>query len=68
MMRNAGITKLRKDAVKAIEIVFSLPVEPNLDQRRYFEDCLSWAAGQFGGAGNVLAADVHLDEIGRAHV
>ncbi len=62
MMRDAGIKKLRKDAVKAIEIVFSLPVEQHLDQRRYFEDCLSWASGQFGGADNVLAADVHLDE------
>jgi Plasmid recombination enzyme len=56
-----GITKLRKNAVSAIEIVCSLPVHARIDHRAYFGDCQAWAAGQFG-ADNLLSVDVHLDE------
>ncbi len=56
-----GITKLRKNAVSAIEIVCSLPVHAQIDHRAYFTDCQAWAAGQFG-AENLLSVDVHLDE------
>jgi Plasmid recombination enzyme len=35
LMAAAGITKLRKDAVRAIEWVFSLPLQHGLDDRRF---------------------------------
>ena len=60
-MKAAGL-KLRKDAVRAIELVFSLPRDSGIDHRVYFSDCLRWASDQFAGAENVLSADVHLDE------
>jgi hypothetical protein len=58
----AGLGKLRKDAVRTVEFVFSLPVGSTLDVRAYFSDCLEWVHGRFGGAVNVLSAVVHLDE------
>jgi hypothetical protein len=61
LMAAADIGKLRKDAVKAIEVVFSLPVNTAINHFEYFEKCLGWCAGGFAGA-KVLAADVHLDE------
>lgn len=63
LMAGAGIEKpSRKDATMGIEIVFSLPPNHDLDDKAYFEDCASWAAGQFGGAENILSADIHRDE------
>jgi hypothetical protein len=61
-MADAGVGDLRRDAVRALEIVFSLPVATTLDAGAYFGDCLAWARGRFGGAANVLSAVVHLDE------
>jgi hypothetical protein len=61
-MRNAGIDRLRKDAVTGIEIVFSLPATFTLDATSYFKDCVTWAAGEFGGMDNILSADIHRDE------
>jgi Plasmid recombination enzyme len=61
ILQSLGITKLRKNAVSAIEIVCSLPVRAQIDHRAYFTDCQAWAAGQFG-ADNLLTVDVHLDE------
>lgn len=61
-LRDAGITKLRKDAVMALEFVFSLPPDSGLDDQRYFEDCAAWTGYRFGGADNILSADVHRDE------
>jgi hypothetical protein len=60
-LQSLGITKLRKNAVSAIEIVCSLPTHTQIDHRAYFADCQAWAAGQFG-ADNLLSVDVHLDE------
>jgi hypothetical protein len=62
MMRAAGITKLRKDAVLGLEIVFSLPIDHQLDDRAFFTDCATWAATQFGGTKNILSVDIHRDE------
>lgn len=62
MMATSGVVKLRKDAVRAIEAVFSLPVGTAIDTRAYFTDCLSWTADYFGGMANVLSFDVHMDE------
>jgi hypothetical protein len=61
-LRDAGIGKLRKDAVMALEIVFSLPSDSGLDDQRYFEDCAAWAGQKFGGQDNILSVDVHRDE------
>ncbi len=61
-MRVAGIDKTRKNAVLALEIIFSLAAKHGLDERAYFTDCVRWAGDQFGGAKNVLSADIHRDE------
>lgn len=60
-MGQAGVLKLRKNGVAALEIVFSLPSSSSIDHRAYFSDCLAWSKEQFG-EGNILSADVHLDE------
>lgn len=61
-MQAAGVGKLRKDAVVAVEAVFSIPTGHPIDQRQYFVQCLAWAEAQFGGASNILSADIHHDE------
>ena len=50
LMTAAGVTRLRKDAVMGLEIVFSLPPGHAVDDRAYFIDCSRWAGGYFGGA------------------
>lgn len=60
-MQLAGITKLRKNGVAALEVLFSLPSSSGIDHQAYFADCLEWCKTQFG-ASNILSADVHLDE------
>lgn len=60
-MHTAGVLKLRSDAVRAIEIVCSLPAHSQVDFRGYFERAVAWAAQRFGES-NLLSADVHLDE------
>ncbi len=60
LMAAAGVGKLRKDAVMALEIVFSLPPGHDLDDRAYFTNCATWAGGYFGCP--ILSADVHRDE------
>ena len=62
LMARAGYEKLNKNAVVAIEVVFSLPPTSSINVRDYFTASLSWAACHFGGWDNVLSADVHLDE------
>lgn len=62
LMREACVGKLRKDAVMGIEIIFSLPKDSGLDDRRYFNDCAGWAALNFGGQQNILSVDIHRDE------
>lgn len=62
LMTAAGVTRLRKDAVMALEIVFSLPPGHTIDDRAYFTDCAAWAGVYFGGAENILSVDIHRDE------
>jgi hypothetical protein len=62
LMRAAGITKTRKDAVLGIEIVFSLPADHQIDDRAYFDSCSRWADEHFGGAQNIVSVDIHRDE------
>ena len=61
-MREAGITKTRKDAVLGLELVFSLSADHALNDREYFSACAAWAANHFGGRPNILSADIHRDE------
>jgi hypothetical protein len=57
----AGVDKVRKDAVMAVEIVFSLPIDRhNQDTRPFFKDCYEWTQKTF--AGEVISFDIHLDE------
>lgn len=62
LMRAADVGKLRKDAVRAVELIFSLSPGHDIDDRAFFTDCATWAATQFGGASNILSADIHRDE------
>ena len=61
-MGAAGIERLRKDAVRAIEFVVSLAPGQCRDERAFFAGAVQWLAGRFGGAENVLSADIHRDE------
>jgi hypothetical protein len=54
--------RIRRDAVLAIEVLFSIPIaRPDIITDEYFKDCLAWTIEQFSPA-SVLTADVHLDE------
>jgi hypothetical protein len=54
--------KIRKNAVLALEILFSLPNQtPPIDHQEYFNACCNWAVGQFNPA-CLASAEVHLDE------
>lgn len=60
LMDAAGVGKLRRDAVRAVEVVFSLPAGgADVDPAAYFTACVVWAREQFGP---VLSADAHHDE------
>ena len=53
--------KMRRDYCQAVEIVFSLPADTDIDTRSYFADCFAWCCKRFG-ADHILSVDVHLDE------
>lgn len=58
---SAGIEKSRKDQVRAVEVVFSLPNDRlSTDTKKFFIDCFNWVNKTF--AGELLSFDVHLDE------
>lgn len=57
----AGIANVRKNAVMAVEVIFSLPIERHhQDTKLFFVDCYEWVKKSF--AGELLSFDVHLDE------
>lgn len=60
LMRDAGVGTLRRDAVRAVEIVVSLPAGSTVDHSAFFSDSLTWAKGFFDVP--VLSAVVHHDE------
>lgn len=61
IMSEEGIKNPRKNAVMAVEILFSLPIDRHQqDSRPFFQDCLSWV--QRNMQGELLSFDVHLDE------
>jgi hypothetical protein len=57
---NAGITKLRKNAVVSVELLVSLPPDTGIDLVHFFNDAVAWAVAFFRVP--VLSAVVHLDE------
>lgn len=59
-MRDAGIVKLRADAVRMVEVMVSLPENAKVDLAAFFADSLAWIQTFF--AVPVLSAIVHLDE------
>ncbi|MDO9151679.1 MAG: plasmid recombination protein [Methylotenera sp.] len=61
LMVEAGIDTPRKNAVMAVEVIYSLPIDRhNQDTRPFFTDCLNWTKQTFAGV--LLSFDVHLDE------
>jgi hypothetical protein len=62
LMKNAGITKVRSNGVRCIEVIFSLPFNTQLDVFEYFSKCVVWAGRYFSGDENILSAIVHLDQ------
>ncbi len=60
LVAEAGIKTLRKDAVRAVEVLFCLPTHHKFDDTKYFNDCLRWTESHFGGV--ILSADIHRDE------
>lgn len=60
LMSAAGVEKLRKDALRGVEVVFSLPTESSVDANAFFEDAVQWAEQWF--AVPILSAVVHNDE------
>ncbi|QTO19907.1 plasmid recombination protein [Burkholderia seminalis] len=66
-MRAAGVRKLRKDAVRAVEALVSLSADSHVDVMSVFSDALEWLRGHFEVP--VLSAVAHLDESApHAHV
>ena len=62
LMKNSGISRLRKDAIRAVEIVISLSRNHNIDDRAFFLDSMYWFAERLGGRENLLSVDLHRDE------
>lgn len=60
-MLKAGIETPRKNAVMAVEVIFSLPIERHSQESLpFFKDCHQWVLTTFEG--ELLSFDVHLDE------
>jgi hypothetical protein len=60
LMDDAGVKVMRKDAVRALEIIFSLPPESSIDRDSFFNEAAQWAGKYF--AVPVISAIVHNDE------
>ena len=59
--RNSG-RRIRKDAVLAMEIIFSLPAKSEqFNAEAFFQDCFEWIKKEFP-ENLVISADAHLDE------
>lgn len=63
LMIGAGVVieKLRKDYTQAIELLFSLSADTEVDTGNYFQRCVDWVGERFGAV-NILSADIHRDE------
>ncbi|MEJ7805515.1 MAG: plasmid recombination protein [Telluria sp.] len=56
----AGVVDFRRTAVRALELLFTLPAGSTINPREYFERATCWAEQHFGVP--VLSSLVHLDE------
>jgi hypothetical protein len=59
LMADSNIGKLRKDAIRSLEIIISLPPE-SPESKRFFTDSLEWVARFFKVP--ILSAVIHNDE------
>jgi len=59
-MTSAGIVTLRKDAVRALELIVSLNPKSGVNERKFFADATEWCESYFGAP--VISSIVHLDE------
>lgn len=59
-MAEAGVVKLRVDAVMGLELLFTLPSGSNIDVNKYFTSATEWAEDYYGVP--VLSSVIHLDE------
>ena len=60
LMTEAGVLPLRKNAMRAIELLVSLPNGTKINIDQYFEHTLRWVNEFFGIP--ILSAVIHLDE------
>lgn len=60
LMEESGVGALRKDAVRGLEIIVSLPPGLNTNQPAFFGDALAWVKAFYGVP--VLSAVIHNDE------
>lgn len=60
LMDSAKVKPLRKDAVRGLEIVFSLSPQSTIEHSKFFSDCVAWTERYFQVP--ILNATVHLDE------
>jgi hypothetical protein len=60
LLDNAGANELRKDAIMALEVIFSVPSDSLVDQREFFAAAVAWTDAFFNVP--ILSAVVHLDE------
>lgn len=60
LINDSGVGNLRRDAVRGIEIVISLPVVSTINHAAFFSDSLAWVREFFSVP--ILSAVVHLDE------
>lgn len=66
LMADAGATLKRKDAVQALELVFTLSPDALPDDGQFFWACLNFAVDEFG-VSNILSATIHRDQ-GQPHM
>jgi hypothetical protein len=60
LLKTAGITTLRKDAVLCVEYLFALSANTSISIDDYFEESVQWLENYTGC--RVLSAVIHLDE------
>ena len=60
LMSDAGVKALKRTAVMALEIVFSLPSNTDIDRAGFFKEAVDWAERHF--AVPIISAIVHNDE------
>ncbi|QRX84269.1 plasmid recombination protein [Glaciimonas sp. PAMC28666] len=60
LLDNSGVKALRKDAVRGLEIIISLPPESSIDHLRFFVDATRWIERYFEAP--VISAIIHNDE------